>query len=70
MARVKKMKLVDDWRKVLHKAWVNRLSFVGILIGGSYYVWPALAGYIPMWAFIVGGFTLVILSRVIDQKDI
>ena len=68
------MKLIDNWKselKRLHSIHVAIGSAVlWSAVGGAIMVWPALAGKIPIGAYIIGGVVLSVafgLARVLKQ---
>lgn len=66
------MRLVDDWRKVLRRAWSVRFMFLGAALTGLAGVWFALADYTPIWLFIAGGMVvpmMALAARLVSQKD-
>lgn len=67
------MKLVDNWKFIISKAWSARLALLSAALGALYLAWPALQGAVSVQVY-VGGFVVVgllgALSRIIDQKDI
>jgi hypothetical protein len=56
------MRLVDDWRRVLARAWSVRLLLIGAGLSGLAGVWFALVDAVPLWLFIVGGVVLPMLA--------
>jgi hypothetical protein len=66
------MRLVDDWQKVLARAWSVRFLFLGTAMTGLAGCWFALADYTPIWLFIAGGMVvpmMALAARLISQKD-
>lgn len=66
------MRLVEDWRRVLARAWSVRFMFLATAMSGLAAVWFALADYVPIWLFILGGVVLpmvALAARLISQKE-
>ena len=64
------MKLRDDWRVILRKAWSVRLMLLAAALNGLAAVWFVLSDNIPEWLFLVGGVLIPIaalVARLIDQ---
>lgn len=65
------MKLIDDWRRVLKRAWSIRVSIYIAALTGLAAVWSAFEGVVPLWLFVavgVGGPVLTVVLRLIKQE--
>lgn len=66
------MKLIDEWKTVLHRSWSNRLAAVTALLAFLQAVVPSMAGVIPDRTFAwLSGLTaiLTIVMRLVAQPD-
>lgn len=50
--RTKKLHLIDDWRRVLRKAWSIRLALIAAAFGGAELALPYLGDLIPPKVFL------------------
>lgn len=61
------MKLIDDWKRQLHKLWTMRLAALGTVVGLAADFVPQLQGVLPdKWYIAV--FLLIAVLRMISQK--
>lgn len=66
------MKLIDEWKIVLRKAWSTRLAALSSVLAVLQAVVPSLDGLIPPSTFaLLSALTaiLAIVARVIDQPS-
>lgn len=66
------VKLIDDWRRVLSKAWSIRLLMFAGLLSGVEVALPFLGGLIPHGLF--AALSLIVtagafVARIVAQKD-
>lgn len=69
------MKLVDDWRAVVRRAWSIRLMIVAGVLSGLEVVLPLIDGWVPLDRGVfaaLSGFTVAaaFVARLVAQKDI
>lgn len=67
------MKLIDNWRDVLRKAWSLRLMFLAAILSGVEVVLPFFSEAIPRGLFAVLSFLTVagaFVARLIAQKGL
>ena len=69
------MRLVDDWRAVLRRAWSIRLLALGILCQALEFAWPFLDGLLPMPPGAFAGLGIAVsaaacVARLIAQKGL
>jgi hypothetical protein len=67
------MKLKNDWRTVLRKAWSIRFIVLAGLLSGAEIILPFFADAIPRGTFATLSFIAVsgaFISRIIAQKDL
>ncbi len=67
------MKLYDNWREVLRKAWSIRLMFLAGLLTGCEVILPFYADVFPRNMFAILSFLAVagaMVSRLVAQKGI
>lgn len=67
------MRLADDWRAVLRRAWSIRLIALGIFCQALEFVWPFLDGLLPLPPGVFAGVGLLvsiaaIVARLVAQK--
>lgn len=68
------MKLVDDWHRKIWRWHSTRVAIgstaLWSAVGGAIMIWPALAGDIPIEAYVTGGIILSVafgIARVLKQ---
>lgn len=64
------MKLVDDWRKILRRAWSVRLMLFAGLMDGFNACWFAFADSTPHGVFLavgMGASLAAVMARIIEQ---
>lgn len=69
------MKLVDDWRAVVRRAWSIRLMIVAGVLSGLEVVLPLIDGWVPLDRGVfaaLSGITVAaaFVARLVAQKDI
>lgn len=67
------MKLIDNWRDVLRKAWSLRLMLLAAILSGVEVVLPFLSEAIPRGLFAVLSFLTVagaFVARLVAQKGL
>lgn len=69
------MRLIDEWRVVLRRAWSSRLMLLAGLLSGLEVVLPLLNGVLPIPPGIFAALSFVtvaaaFVARVIAQKDL
>lgn len=67
------MKLIDNWRDVLRKAWSLRLMFLAAILSGVEVVLPFFSEAIPRGLFAVLSFLTVagaFVARLVAQKGL
>jgi len=71
------VRLIDNWRAVLKKAWSVRVAWAGIVfwgvVTGVWAIWPAFVEQLPLWAYAIGGVLmsiLVVYGRVTKQPEL
>lgn len=65
------MKLIDDWKKILKKAWSVRLLVIAGLLSGVEIILPLLVDSFPrgLFAVLSFGFTAAaFVARIVAQK--
>jgi hypothetical protein len=60
------MRLIDDWRKILNKAWSMRFAMLGAGLAVAEQVVPQLNGLIPPLVY-AGLSVAVVAARMIPQ---
>lgn len=66
------MKLLDDWRRIVAKAWSLRLSALAFLFGSAELVLPLFVDAFPRYIFAVLSVTALagsMVSRLLQQKE-
>lgn len=67
------MKLIDNWREVLRKAWSVRLMLLAALLSGAEIVLPLFHEALPRGLFVVLSFLTVagaFVARLVAQKGL
>jgi hypothetical protein len=69
------VRLIDEWRVVLRRAWSSRLMLLAGLLSGLEVVLPLLNGVLPIPPGIFAALSFVtvaaaFVARVIAQKDL
>lgn len=67
------MKLIDNWRDVLRKAWSMRLMFLAAILSGVEVVLPFISEALPRGLFAVLSFLTVagaFVARLVAQKGL
>lgn len=62
------MKLVDDWKRKIHKLWTMRVAALGTLIGLAADAVPQFQGVLPE-KWYVGVFLLIMVLRLVAQPE-
>jgi hypothetical protein len=67
------MRLIDDWHRVLRRAWSIRLILLAALLSGLEVALPILDSYIPFprgWFAAASGFVTMaaLVARIIAQR--
>ena len=65
------MKLIDDWKKILKKAWSVRLLVIAGLLSGVEIILPLLVDSFPRGLFAVLSFVFTaaaFVARIVAQK--
>ena len=72
-ARMKNLKAVPEWRRVIRKAWSIRLSILAGLFAGVDALLPVFSDAVPRWVFaalcIVASIGSIV-SRLIAQESV
>lgn len=66
------MKLIDEWKTVVHRSWSNRFAALSAVLSVMQAVVPTLAGIVPDRTFaVLSGLTAIvaIVARVVDQPS-
>lgn len=66
------MKLINDWKRVLRKAWSIRLMLLASLLSGCEVILPLFSDAIPRNIFAALSMLTVagaMIARVVAQKD-
>jgi len=64
------MRLIDDWRKVVKKAWSIRLMVLAAVLSGLETILPYFSDRIPVGVFAITSFIVTafaLLARIIAQ---
>lgn len=64
------MKLIDDWLKVVKKAWSIRLMILAAFLSGLETILPYFSDKIPTGVFAIASFVITafaLLARIIAQ---
>jgi hypothetical protein len=67
------MRLTDNWKDILRKAWSVRFIVLAAILSGAEVILPFFADAIPRGLFAVLTFGAVagaFMSRIVAQKDI
>lgn len=67
------MKLLQDWKNILRRAWSIRLSIIAALFSGAEVILPLFVDSIPRNLFAVLSFLTVVgagIARVVAQPEI
>ena len=67
------MKLIDNWRDVIRKAWSLRLMVLAALLSGVEFVLPLFSEALPRGLFAVLSFLSVagaFVARLVAQKEL
>lgn len=69
------MRLIDEWRVVLRRAWSSRLMLLAGLLSGLEVVLPLLNGVLPIPPGIFAALSFVtvaaaFIARIVAQKDL
>lgn len=67
------MKLNDDWKQILRKAWSIRLMAAAAVLSGIEVALPFFAGDIPQGVFATASGVVTaaaLVARVVAQKDV
>ena len=67
------MKLYDNWRSIVRKAWSIRLMVVAAVLSGVEVVLPFLQDWFPRGVFAAFSFAAVagaFVARLVAQKDV
>ncbi len=65
------MKLIDDWKKILKKAWSIRLLVIASLLSGVEIIIPLLVDSFPKGVFAALSFVFTaaaFIARIVAQK--
>lgn len=65
------MKLIDDWKKILKKAWSIRLLVIASLLSGVEIIIPLLVDSFPKGVFAALSFVFTaaaFVARIVAQK--
>lgn len=63
-------RLIENWKSVLLKAWSMWITYIFMAIGALGILWPGLAGSIPWGVFLGVGLPLLVVCRVIEQRNL
>lgn len=67
------MRLVDNWHRILGKAWSVILSLIMGAVSGLYCAWPAFQEAVPLYLYASGAVVmsvLIVIARLIKQPGI
>ena len=67
------MKLLEDWKEILRKAWSVRFIVLAGVLSGIEVILPFFADAIPRGVFAILSFAAVsaaFVSRIVAQKDL
>lgn len=67
------MKLYDNWREILRRAWSVRIALALAVVSGMNAVLPVFADVLPREVFAVltfGGAVAIVVARLVYQKDV
>lgn len=67
------MKLYDNWREILRRAWSVRIALALAVVSGMNAALPALSDLLPAWAFAAlafGGSVSIVIARLVYQEDV
>jgi hypothetical protein len=67
------MKLLEDWKEILRKAWSIRFIVLAGVLSGIEVILPFFADAIPRGVFAILSFAAVsaaFVSRIVAQKDL
>lgn len=67
------MKLNNDWKHILRKAWSVRLMIAAAMLSGIEVALPFFASEIPLGTFAIASAVVTaaaLVARVVAQKDI
>lgn len=67
------MTLVEDWRRILRRAWSIRFNLAAAALTGAIAAWPALMNDIPDDTFIWGAVALnvgAMVARLLQQPEL
>ena len=72
-----RVRLVDNLRVILKRAWSIRVAMAGVVfwsaLAGLWALWPAFVDWLPLWAYAVGGVLMSValaLARVLKQPGL
>lgn len=69
---MKNLKLHEDWKLILRKAWSIRLGLIAAIFSGAEVVLPMFSGSVPRNLFAVLSFVAVagaVIARLVAQKE-
>jgi hypothetical protein len=67
------MKLSDNWKEILTKAWSMRFMFIAAILTGLEFILPFIETTMPRGIFAMFAFfvtTLAMIARLVYQKDV
>lgn len=67
------MKLDENWRSILRRAWSVRIALALAVVSGMNAALPVLADVLPRGVFAVltfGGAVAIVVARLVYQKDV
>lgn len=67
------MKLYDNWREILRRAWSVRIALALAVVSGMNAALPVFADVLPREVFAVltfGGAMAIVVARLVYQKDV
>jgi hypothetical protein len=67
------MKLYDNWKEILRKAWSIRFMVIAAVLSGIEIVLPMFADQFPRNTFAILSFVFVgaaFVSRIVAQRDV
>lgn len=72
-----RVRLVDNLRVILKRAWSIRVAMAGVVFWGVvsalWAMWPAFVDWLPLWAYAVGGALMSValaVARVLKQPGL
>jgi hypothetical protein len=66
------MKLIDDWKHILRKAWSVRLMILAAALSGIEVALPFFAAEVPLGTFALASAVVTaaaLIARVVAQKE-